>query len=176
MGSEMCIRDRLLGSTAAWPEGRSARVIDGLKANAKAAHEVSHADGWLKFTRGKLDGAGSWTGLYGNNSKTSSTGDRLVKGPLGVLWFGEPGSEHMVDRHASSVSPLAVNGRLFVQGMEVVMAYDATTELSFGNAKSRARSGCGSMSTVRTSQRTTIRYSSRRTTECFNSTRKRGKR
>ena len=115
----------LLDSTAAWPEERAARVIDGLKANAKAAHEVSHSDGWLKFTRGKLDGAGSWTGLYGNNSKTSSTADRLVKGPLGVLWFGEPGSEHMVDRHARSVSPLAVNGRLFVQGMEVVMAYDA---------------------------------------------------
>ncbi len=115
----------LLGSTAAWPEGRAARVIEGLKANAKAAHEVSRADGWLKFTRGKLNGAGSWTGLYGNNSKTSSTADRLVKGPLGVLWFGEPGSEHMVDRHARSVSPLAVNGRLFVQGMEVVMAYDA---------------------------------------------------
>ncbi|MEC8973234.1 MAG: PQQ-binding-like beta-propeller repeat protein, partial [Verrucomicrobiota bacterium] len=115
----------LLGTTATWPEGRAGRVIDGLKANAKAAHEVSHADGWLKFTRGKLDGAGSWTGLYGNNSKTSSTADRLVKGPLGVLWFGEPGSEHMVDRHARSVSPLAINGRLFVQGMEVVMAYDA---------------------------------------------------
>ena len=113
----------LLGSTAAWSEERAARVIDGLKANAKAAHEVSHSDGWLKFTRGKLDGAGSWTGLYGNNSKTSSTADRLVKGPLGVLWFGEPGSEHMVARHARSVSPLAVNGRLFVQGMEVVMAY-----------------------------------------------------
>ena len=115
----------LLGSTSAWPAERLSQVIDGLKANVKAAHEVSHADGWLKFTRGKLDGAGSWTGLYGNNSKTSSTKDQLVKGPLGVLWFGEPGSQYMVDRHARSVSPLAVNGRLFVQGMEVVMAYDA---------------------------------------------------
>jgi outer membrane protein assembly factor BamB len=49
----------------------------------------------------------------------------LVKGPLGVLWYGEPGSEDIVDRHARSTSPLAINGRLFVQGMEVVMAYDA---------------------------------------------------
>ena len=31
----------------------------------------------------------------------------------------------MVERHSRSVSPLAVNGRLIVQGMEVVMAYDA---------------------------------------------------
>ena len=115
----------LLGSTAAWPKNREVKVIKGLKANARATHEVAKSNGWLKFTRGKLDGAGSWTGLYGNNSKTSSTRDRLVKGPLGVLWFGEPGSKYMVDRHARSVSPLAINGRLFVQGMEVVMAYDA---------------------------------------------------
>ena len=115
----------LLGSTEAWPKGREEKVIEGLKANARARYEVTQSDGWLKFRRGKLDGAGSWAGLYGNNSKTSSTQDRLVKGPLGVLWFGEPGSEHMVDRHARSVSPLAINGRLFVQGMEVVMAYDA---------------------------------------------------
>ena len=115
----------LMGSTVEWPADMLPQVLEGLKANVKAAHEVSHTDDWLKFTRGELNGAGSWTGLYGNNSKTSSTADRLVKGPLGVLWFGEPGSEHMVDRHARSVSPLAVNGRLFVQGMEVVMAYDA---------------------------------------------------
>ena len=115
----------LLGSTANWPKGRAAKIIEGLKANAKAENEAAHSDEWLKFTRGKLDGAGSWTGLYGNNAKTSSTPDRLVKGPLGVLWFGEPGSKHMVERHARTVSPLAINGRLFVQGMEVVMAYDA---------------------------------------------------
>lgn len=80
---------------------------------------------WSKMTRGKLAGAGTWNGLYGDVGNSGSSPDTLVKGPLGVLWFGEPGSEHMLDRHARSVSPLAVNGRLFVQGMEVVMGYDA---------------------------------------------------
>ena len=115
----------LLGSVANWSTENVASVLDGLKANVQAGHKVSLEQGWLKFTKGKLDGAGSWSGLYGNTSNTSSTGDRLVKGPLGVLWFGEPGSEHMVERHSRSVSPLAINGRLFVQGMEVVMGYDA---------------------------------------------------
>ena len=115
----------LLGSVANWPTENVANVLDGLKANVHSKHDESVEDGWLKFTRGKLDGAGSWSGLYGNTANTSSTQDRLVKGPLGVLWFGEPGSEHMVERHSRSVSPLAVNGRLIVQGMEVVMAYDA---------------------------------------------------
>ena len=80
---------------------------------------------WIQFTRGKLEGAGTWNGLYGDAGNTGSSPDELVKGPLGVLWFGEPGSEYMLDRHARAVSPLAVNGRLFVQGMEVVMGYDA---------------------------------------------------
>lgn len=88
---------------------------------------VNHTENgeWLQFTRPKLDGAGTWNGLYGDAGNSGSSPDELVKGPLGVLWFGEPGSEFMLDRHARSVSPLAVNGRLFVQGMEVVMAYDA---------------------------------------------------
>ena len=115
----------LLDSIESWTEEKIGKVINGLKANVKAEHKINQSNGWLKFTRGKLEGAGSWTGLYGNKSKTSSTRDELVKGPLGVLWFGEPGSKNMVDRHARSVSPLAINGRLFVQGMEVVMAYDA---------------------------------------------------
>lgn len=76
-------------------------------------------------TRPKLPKSGTWTGLYGNPENTGSTPDELVKGPMGVLWFGEPGSEHMLDRHSRSVSPIAINGRLLVQGMEVVMGYDA---------------------------------------------------
>ena len=79
----------------------------------------------VKYTRPILEKSGSWTGLYGNDGNTGSSPDELVKGPMGVLWFGEPGSEHMLDRHARSVSPIAINGRLLVQGMEVVMGYDA---------------------------------------------------
>ncbi len=80
---------------------------------------------FAKVTRPRLPKSGSWTGLYGNASNTGSTPDELVKGPMGVLWFGEPGSEHMLDRHARSVSPIAINGRLLVQGEEIVMGFDA---------------------------------------------------
>ncbi len=80
---------------------------------------------WKKFVRGKLEGAGSWTQLYGNSQNTACSGDELVKGPLGVLWFGEPGPQRMLERHARAESPVSMNGRLFVQGEEVIMAYDA---------------------------------------------------
>ena len=115
----------VIGSIKDWPLASVNKIVNGLKANANAETKVRFADNHLHFTRGKLTGAGSWTGLYGNAANTSSTPDTLVKGPLGVLWYGEPGSEDMVDRHARSTSPLAINGRLFVQGMEVVMGYDA---------------------------------------------------
>ncbi len=95
------------------------------KSDLPASKSSSVGDNWVRFERGKLPGAGTWNGLYGDAGNTGSSPDELVKGPLGVLWFGEPGSEYMLDRHARSTSPLAVNGRLFVQGMEVVMGYDA---------------------------------------------------
>jgi outer membrane protein assembly factor BamB len=75
--------------------------------------------------RGELKGAGSWTEGYANPQNTACSGDELVKSPLGVLWFGEPGPEKMVERHAKAVSPVSMNGRLFIQGEEVIMAYDA---------------------------------------------------
>ena len=79
---------------------------------------------WTQRRRGPLDGAGSWTQQFGNPANTACSGDELVKGPLGVLWFGGPGPEGMVERHAKPASPVAMNGRLFVQGGEVIMAYD----------------------------------------------------
>ena len=101
------------------------KFVEELKMHAQAETSAVVKDGQLEFTRGKLDGAGEWTGLYGNMANTSSSRDELVKGPLGVLWFGEPGSENMVERHARAASPLAINGRLIMQGAEMVMAHDA---------------------------------------------------
>jgi len=77
------------------------------------------------FIRGKLEGAGSWTHLYANPQNTACSDDRLVKYPLGVLWFGEPGPEGMVERHARMPSSLSIDGRLFIPGEEAIMAYDA---------------------------------------------------
>ena len=80
---------------------------------------------WDKFVRGGLEGAGNWTHQYSNAQNTACSDDREVRGPLGVLWFGEPGPEGMVERHAKAASPVSMNGRLFIQGEEVIMAYDA---------------------------------------------------
>src|SRR5207237_274352 len=51
--------------------------------------------------------------------------DGRVKGGMSVLWYGDPGPGQMVNRHDGAVGPISVNGRLFVQGDDSVLAYDA---------------------------------------------------
>lgn len=80
---------------------------------------------WRISRRGPLRGAGAWTQLYADPENTACSKDELVKGPFGVLWYGEPGSENIVDRHGRACGPVSMNGRLFHQGEEMVMAYDA---------------------------------------------------
>ena len=89
------------------------------------AGKLSVGSNWVTLTRGKLPGAGNWSHLYGDSGNTASTDDVRVTGGLGVLWFGDPGPGEMVNRHDGAVGPLAVNGKLFVQGDQKVMAYDA---------------------------------------------------
>ncbi len=78
-----------------------------------------------KTVKGNLPGAGEWTHQYANPQNTASSGDELVSGRLGIQWFGEPGPNGMVERHAKAASPLAKDGRLFVQGEEIIFACDA---------------------------------------------------
>jgi len=80
---------------------------------------------WVKIVRGPLPGAGSWTHQYANAGNTACGDDQRVKCPLGVLWFGHPGPGDMVNRHARAAGPLSLDGRLFVQGENTLMAYDA---------------------------------------------------
>jgi len=74
---------------------------------------------WAKLVRGPLEGAGSWTHQYGDAGNTASSDDRLVKCPLGVLWYGEPGANRFPSRHLRNVAPLSINGRVFVQGADL---------------------------------------------------------
>jgi len=101
-------------------------LIGWMKSSGGGEPELTRENGiWAKLVRGELEGAGSWTHLYANPQNTACSNDQLVKYPLGVLWFGEPGPQGMVERHARAPSPLAINGRLFIQGEETIMCYDS---------------------------------------------------
>jgi len=89
------------------------------------AHRINDDGYWAVLTRSKLPGASEWTHQYANPQNTACSMDDLVKTPLGVLWYGEPGPQFMVERHGRSPCPVAMDGRLFHQGEEVIWCVDA---------------------------------------------------
>jgi outer membrane protein assembly factor BamB/flagellar biosynthesis chaperone FliJ len=105
------------------------------KAGVEEASTTEEGGEWLKWTRGPLPGAGSWTHEYAEPGNTTCGDDQLVKCPLGVLWFGDPGPGDMIERHPRAAAPLATNGRFFVQGFNCLMAYDAYNGLKLWDRK-----------------------------------------
>ncbi len=113
-----------------------------------------HRDGevtWRKYVRGPLEGTGSWTQQFSDPQNTACSDDELVYGPLGILWFGEPGPQGMVERHACAQSPVSMNGRLFMQGEELIMAADAFNGTLLwkreipGAVRVKVKADCGNM-------------------------------
>ena len=104
----------------AWMEA----LLKDLERNGQAKPAAA-TKGWVVLERGQLADVDAWTHEYGNAGGTASSDDGRVQGPLGILWYGRPGPAEMPSRHASAASPLAADGRLFIQGENVVMAYDA---------------------------------------------------
>lgn len=87
--------------------------------------ETTRENGWAIYKRGQLPGAGEWSHQYGNVANTSLSNDERVRDGLGVLWYGDPGPSSMINRHEAAGAPLSTNGRMFIQGVDSVMAYDA---------------------------------------------------
>jgi len=74
--------------------------------------------------RGPLDGAGTWTHQYADPGNSNCSGDRLARGPLGMLWFTDLAFP-VPNRHGRGRAPLLLDGRLFIQGIEGVLCVDA---------------------------------------------------
>lgn len=87
--------------------------------------EVTSNEPWHLIRRGKLAGAGDWSHQYGNAANTSFANDHRIRDGLGVLWYGDPGPSAMINRHEAAGAPLSTNGRMFIQGSNRLMAYDA---------------------------------------------------
>ena len=78
---------------------------------------------------GALPGSGDWTHEYGDPANTLMSQDKLVKAPLGVLWFGGPSSDGSLyyDRHDWAPSMVVIDGRMFIQGPQKFTAVDVYT-------------------------------------------------
>jgi len=81
----------------------------------------------LVIREGALPGAADWTHQYGDIGNTVKSDDRLVKAPLGILWFGGNSNLDVLPRHGHGPPEQIIGGRLFIQGMNSVSARDVYT-------------------------------------------------
>jgi len=82
-------------------------------------------NGCAMICRGPLPGAGEWRCQWADGGRTGIGEESRLHMPLGLLWFGGPGPNRMMDRHFGTSTPLSVNGRVFLTGERHVIAYDA---------------------------------------------------
>ena len=83
---------------------------------------------WTLLSReGPLPGAADWTHEHADAANTRVSRDRLVKAPLGLLWFGGPSHDGILPRHGHGPQPQVVGGRLFIEGVDFLRAVDVYT-------------------------------------------------
>ena len=75
--------------------------------------------------RGQLPGAGEWRYPWADGGRSGIGKESRVRFPLDLLWFGGPGPGRLVDRHLMGSPPISTNGRVFMQGQNHVIAFDA---------------------------------------------------
>lgn len=73
---------------------------------------------------GALEGAGQWTHQYADPGNTAISDDDVVRAPLGMVWFTDHGW-HMPSRHGRGPSPLCLDGRLYIEGLNGILCADA---------------------------------------------------
>ena len=83
---------------------------------------------WLTLTRaGALPDSANWTHEHADAANTRVSKDKLVKAPLGLLWFGGPTNDAVLPRHGHGPQPQVVDGRLFIEGVDMLRAMDIYT-------------------------------------------------
>lgn len=77
----------------------------------------------------ELESAGVWTHMYGMPDNSAFGGESLwgstSSDEFEIQWMGRPGPRFQTDRSGRKPSPLAVNGKMFVQGKERIVAVNA---------------------------------------------------
>jgi outer membrane protein assembly factor BamB len=81
----------------------------------------------LLSREGPLPGSANWTHEHADAANTRVSKDKLVKAPLGLLWFGGPAHDGILPRHGHGPQPQVVGGRIFIEGVDLLRALDVYT-------------------------------------------------
>jgi outer membrane protein assembly factor BamB len=91
------------------------------------AHWKATDGATLLVRAGALPGSADWTHEHADAANTRVSKDTVVKAPLGLLWFGGPTNDAILPRHGHGPQPQVVEGRLFIEGVDLLRAMDIYT-------------------------------------------------
>ncbi|MBT3748619.1 MAG: PQQ-binding-like beta-propeller repeat protein [Bacteroidetes bacterium] len=90
--------------------------------------ETEEVNDALVLTKKQIENQGEWTHQYARPDNSAFGGESLwgstSTNEFDVQWMGRPGPRFQTHRSGRKASPLAVSGKLFVQGKERLMAID----------------------------------------------------
>jgi outer membrane protein assembly factor BamB len=90
---------------------------------------------WLFISReGPLPDSANWTHEHADAANTRVSKDKRVKAPLGLLWFGGSTNDGILPRHGHGPQPQVVDGRLFIEGVDMIRGMDIYTGRVLWNA------------------------------------------
>jgi len=120
---------RPYGGTACFsvPQSKDPAIFRRMVALELPDCKITNSDNFMILTRsGALADSADWTHQYADSANTMMSKDKL-KAPLGLLWFGGPPNDNILPRHGHGPSPQVVDGRLFIEGRNMLRAVDVYT-------------------------------------------------
>ncbi len=122
---------RPYGGTALFHLDEATREqLVGAARDAKLSqNEIADVDGKnLTLQRSSApEGSADWTHEHADAANTRTSRDKLVKLPLGILWFGGPSHDAILPRHGHGPQPQVVEGRVIIEGPDILRATDVYT-------------------------------------------------
>jgi outer membrane protein assembly factor BamB len=116
-------------------EAEQANCESLLKEPAFAGADLKRAGEWSILSReGPLPESANWTHEHADAANTRVSKDKRVKAPLGLLWFGGSTNDGILPRHGHGPQPQVVDGRLFIEGTDMLRAMDIYTGRVLWNA------------------------------------------
>ncbi len=108
---------------------RNPKLVERLAALQLPEAELVPGPGGSTFVlrQGALPDSADWTHMYGDMRNSVKSDDKLVKLPLGLLWFGGSPNTDVLPRHGHGPSEQVVGGRNIIEGMNCISARDVYT-------------------------------------------------
>lgn len=120
---------RPYGGTFCFLEAEQGKALATRASTAKLERAAFRTVGelFLMTRAGALPGAADWTHEHADAANTRVSKDARVKAPLGILWFGGPSHDGVLPRHGHGPQPQVCEGRLIIEGMDMLRAIDIYT-------------------------------------------------